>query len=227
MQVSKGWRDSWFLALLEFILVALLFVADAHHLIPVSKTPELVLLGWISLRLRHLKWRDVGLNWKRPFLQMVALGTAGGVALELIELYVTQPLLVRITHRPPDLSDFNELRGNFKLMLVGLALTWTLGAFGEEMAWRGWLMNRVAGLGHKSRAAWIISLLLVNAAFGMAHAYQGITGILDEGFMGLLLGLMFLLGGENLWIPIIAHGVQDSIDVLLLYSGHYPFPGLK
>lgn len=181
---------------LELILVVLLFVADAHHLIPLSKTPELVLLGWLSLRLRHLKWRDVGLTWKRPLLQIVALGTAGGIALELIELYVTQPLLFRMTHRPPDLSDFNELRGNFKLMLLGLALAWILGAFGEEMVWRGWLMNRVAGLDHKSRIAWIVSLVVVNAAFGMAHAYQGITGILDEGFMGLLLGLMFLLGGK-------------------------------
>jgi uncharacterized protein len=227
MRISEHWRESWFLALLEAVLVFLLFIADAHHLIPVSKTPELVLLGWISLRLRHLRWRDVGLTWKRPFLQTLALGVAGGVAIELLELFVTQPLLVRLTHRPPDLSDFNELRGNFKLMLLGLALTWILGAFGEEMAWRGWLMNRLAGLGHKSRAAWIVSLLLVNAAFGMAHAYQGITGILDEGFMGVLLGLMFLFGGEDLWIPIVAHGVQDSIDTLLLYSGHYPFPGLK
>jgi hypothetical protein len=79
----------------------------------------------------------------------------------------------------------------------------------------------------ETRVAWIASLLLVNAAFGMAHAYQGITGILDEGFMGLLLGLMFLWGGEDLWIPIVAHGVQDSIDTLLLYSGHYPLPGVR
>lgn len=225
MLISEDWRDSWSLAIFEFALVALLFIADAHHLIPVSKTPELVLLGWISLRLRGLRWRDVGLTWNRPVLRTILLGIAGGIAIELIELYVSQPLLVRLTHRPPDLSDFNDLRGNFKLMLVGLALTWTLAAFGEEMAWRGWLMNRVAGLGHKAPVAWIISLLFVNAAFGMAHAYQGLTGIIDEGFMGLLLGLMFLWGGECLWIPIIAHGVQDSIDTLLLYSGHYPFPG--
>jgi hypothetical protein len=227
MPISEDWRDSWALAIVEFILVALLFIAEAHHLIPVSKTPELVLLGWISLRLRRLRWRDVGLTWKRPILQTILFGIAGGVAIELIELYVSQPLLVRITHRPPDLSDFNGLRGNFTLMLVGLALTWTLGAFGEEMAWRGWLMNRVAGLGRKTRVAWIASLLLVNAAFGTAHAYQGITGILDEGFMDLLLGLMFLWGGEDLWIPIVAHGVQDSIDTLLLYSGHYPLPGVR
>jgi uncharacterized protein len=227
VQIPEGSPKSWYLAFFEFTLVAILFIADAHHLIPISKTPELVLLGWISLRLRHLKWGNVGLTRKRPVLQTIALGFAGGIAIEMIELYVSQPLLVRLTHRPPDLSDFNQLRGNFNLMLIGLALTWTVAAFGEEMAWRGWLMNRVAGLGRKSRVAWIISLLLVNAAFGMAHSYQGITGILDEGFMGLLLGLMYLFAGEDLWIPIVAHGVQDSIDTLLLYSGHYPFPGLK
>ena len=68
MQFPEGSRASRYLALLEFTLVVALFIADAHHLIPVSKTPELVLLGWISLRLRHLKWRDVGLARKRPFV---------------------------------------------------------------------------------------------------------------------------------------------------------------
>jgi len=222
--VPRNWRDPLPLFVIEFSLVAAIFIADAHHLIPVSKTPELVLLGWISLRVRKMRWRDVGLSIKHPFLKVVLLGVAGGIGIELIELYVTQPLLIRMTHQPPDLSDFAALRGNLKLTCVALALTWTLAAFGEEMAWRGWLMNRVADLGHRSQVAWAASLVLVNAAFGVAHAYQGVTGIIDEGFMGVLLGLMYLFGGEDLWIPIFAHGVQDSIDVLLLYSGHYPMP---
>lgn len=216
--------DSLPLAILEFIVVAGIFVADAHHLIPVSKTPELVLVGWVSLRIRRLGWNDVGLARKHSVGKVVALGLLGGIALELIELYVSQPLLVRITHRVPDLTAFQGLRGSLKMMLVGLVLTWTLAAFGEEMAWRGWLMNRVAGLGGRTRVAWAVSLIIVNAAFGLAHSYQGLTGVLDEALMGFLLGLMFLFNGEDLWIPIVAHGVQDSIDTLLLYSGHYPLP---
>ena len=51
-------------------------------------------------------------------------------------------------------------------------------------------------------------------------AYQCVTGIIDEGFMGLLHGLLFLFGGEDLWLESVAHGVQDSIDMFLLYSGH-------
>jgi hypothetical protein len=33
----------------------------------------------------------------------------------------------------PDLSDLGEMRGNGKLLLLFLAFTWTLAAFGEEM----------------------------------------------------------------------------------------------
>jgi membrane protease YdiL (CAAX protease family) len=42
-------------------------------------------------------------------------------------------------------------------------------AFGEEMVYRGYLMNRVADLFAKSRTGWIISLLGVNVLFGFAH----------------------------------------------------------
>ena len=140
--------------------------------------------------------------------------------MELIELFVTQPLLIRLTGKQPDLSDFYALNGNLKLTGLALLLTWTLAAFGEEMVWRGYLMNRVADLGNRSRIAWAASLVLVNTAFGFAHSYQGITGIIDEGFMGLLLGLLYL--ATNLSVPIVAHGVADTIDVLLLFSGKYP-----
>lgn len=219
---QPNWRQSKLLVLVEFTIVALIFVADAHHLIPVSKTPFLFLLGWISLRLRGLRWRDVGLSRYRNWASTLIAGAVAGVVMELIELYLSQPVLMHITGKPPDLSDFAALRGNSKLLALGLALAWTLAAFGEEMVWRGYLMNRLADLGNRTRAAWLASLVLVNAAFGVAHSYQGITGIIDEGFMGLLLGILYLTCGFNLSVPIVAHGVSDSIDLVLLFVGKYP-----
>lgn len=62
----------------------------------------------------------------------------------------------------------------------------------------------------------------VNVAFGLAHAYQGVTGIIDEGLAGLLLGMIYLRTGRNLMVPIIAHGVQDSVDPILIFLGKYP-----
>ena len=55
-----------------------------------------------------------------------------------------------------------------------------------------------------------------------AHSYQGITGIIDEGLMGVLLGLMYLGTGNNLSVPVIAHGVADTVDALLIFLGTYP-----
>ena len=72
---------------------------------------------------------------------------------------------------------------------------------------------------NRTRRAWIITLIVVHVAFGLAHAYQGWTGIIDEGLMGLLLGVIYLRTGRNLAVPIIAHGVCDSIDFVLMFLG--------
>jgi hypothetical protein len=51
--VAPGpWRNSRWLAVGEPMLVVLLVVADIHRLIPLSKTPFYLVLGWASLRLR-------------------------------------------------------------------------------------------------------------------------------------------------------------------------------
>jgi len=39
---------------------------------------------------------------------------------------------------------------------------------------------------------------------------------------GLLLGVLYLACGRNLAVPIIAHGITDTIDVVLIFSGRYP-----
>ena len=221
-EVRSDWYQSKSLAVFEIILVTLIFFADFRHLIPVSKTPFLLVLGWISLRLRKVGWRGVGLSLYQNWKTTIALGIAAGVALEAFELYVSQPFLVHVLGKQPDLDAFRILHGNIKWTLIALVGTWTLAAFGEEMVYRGYLMNRVAELLNRTRTAWIVSLIAVHFGFGLAHAYQGLTGVLDEGLMGLLLGIIYLRSGRNLAVPIVAHGVQDTIDVVLLFLGKYP-----
>jgi len=204
------------------VVVALIFVADFKHLILFSKTPYLLLFGWISLWVRKISWRDVGLKLYRSWKTSIALGIAAGVLLEGLELFITQPLLVKWLGKQPDLEVFRALHGNLKWTLIALAGAWTLAAFGEEMVYRGYLMNRVADLLNRTRSAWIISLIAVHLAFGLAHAYQGLTGIIDEGLSGLLLGVIYLRTGRNLSVPIIAHGIADSIDFVLIFFGKYP-----
>lgn len=221
----QAWRSSRWLIAVEFLIVALLFLADAyrwHHVIIFSKTLYLLALGWISLRLRGLGWRTLGLRLYRGWGRTLALGALCGAGIEALELFVTQPILVRLTHHWPDLSDFRGLRWNWKLLPLAMLLTWTLAAFGEEMVYRGYLMNRVADFFKSSRRGWIISLIVVNIVFGFAHQYQGMTGVIENGIDGFLLGLIYLRCDRSLAVPIVAHGVTDTIDFLLIFIGKYP-----
>ena len=217
-----GWRQSKWLAVAELAIVVLIYVADARHLIFFSKTPYLLAFGWISLRVRGLRWRDVGLTRYRNWARTLLLGLGAGLLMEGIELFLTQPFLVRVLGKQPDLSEFHALHGNLKFLAVVIVLAWTLAAFGEEMVYRGYLMNRVADLFHRTRSAWVISLLVVHIGFGFSHVYQGWTGVIDEGLMGVLLGLIYLRTGRNLAVPIVAHGVADTVDFILIFLGKFP-----
>ncbi len=220
-----GWRSSRWLTAFELAIVAFIFFADAyrwHHVIFFSKTLYLLALGWISLRLRGLRWKSIGFRLYRGWARTLALGALCGAGIEALELFVTQPILVRLTHHWPDLSDFRGLRWNWKLLPVAMLLTWTLAAFGEEMVYRGYLMNRVADFFKSSRRGWIISLIAVNIVFGFAHQYQGATGVIENAIDGFLLGLIYLRYDRSLAVPIVAHGVTDTLDFLLIFIGRYP-----
>jgi membrane protease YdiL (CAAX protease family) len=219
---ASGWRQSKWLAVAELLVVALIFVADAHHLIPLSKTIFLLVFACLSLWLRKVSWGSIGLSRYRSWLATLARGVAAGVAMEALELFVTQPLLVRLLRKQPDLELFRALHGNLKWTALAVVGAWTLAAFGEEMVYRGYLMNRVADLLNRTRGAWIISLIVVHVGFGLAHIHQGVTGAIDEGLMGLLLGLIYLRTGRNLAVPIVAHGVSDTIDFILIFLGKFP-----
>ncbi len=208
---------------LELGLVVALLIADGYDLVPLSNTPFLLVLGWVSLRLRGLRFRNVGFARPASWPRALALGTVAGLVMEILALLVTEPLIARLVGRHPDLSDFRPLVGNLAMLGMLLLLNWTIAAIGEELAHRGYVMNRLADLGYGSRAAWIVSLLVSSALFGWAHNEgQGVAGLLQEGWNGLLLGLLYLGTRRNLVVPIVAHGVANTLAFVLIYFGRYP-----
>jgi membrane protease YdiL (CAAX protease family) len=166
---GQAWRDSRCLVMFEFAVVVAIYVARYQHLLKVSATPYLLLVAWISLGLRRIQWKQIGFTRYRTWVTTVLLGLACGVALELFDLFGKQPLLTWLLKKPPDLSKFPAVRGNLKFTLVMIALIWILAAFGEELVYRGYLMNRVADLGRRTRTAWIVSLCLISAVVSMGR----------------------------------------------------------
>jgi membrane protease YdiL (CAAX protease family) len=206
----------------ELAVILLLFLADVRHWVPVSKTPYLFALAWISLRLRGFRWRDVGFAAPEKWAAAIGLGLVAGAAMSALELFVTQPVLVNLTGQEPNLSDFGAIRGDAGAFALTLAIIWVLAAFGEELVYRGYLMTRFARLMANDRGAWLISLVVVSMLFGFGHVDQGITGMLENVVNGLLLGGLYLVAGRNLVAPILAHGVANTIDLTLIFLGQYP-----
>lgn len=74
----------------------------------------------------------------------------------------------------------------------------------------------------EGRAAWWTGLILSSLRFGWGHTEQGLSGWVQEALSGFLLGVLFFVAGRNLTVPIVAHGVSNTVAFILIYLGRYP-----
>jgi membrane protease YdiL (CAAX protease family) len=210
------------LLLLQVLAFVAIVVADAAGLVPISQTIFLLPLIWIFLRLSREPWSTIGFSRPASFWQAIAIGAAAGVAMEALAVLVTTPWISGIFGREPDYSELKEVQGNLGLLLTFLALSWTLAACGEELCFRGFLMKRLAQLFGEGGTAWVVSLVLSSALFGWGHTDQGVSGWIQEGLSGFLLGVLFLVSRRNLVVPIVAHGASNTVAFVLIFLGRYP-----
>ena len=113
----------------------------------------------------------------------------------------------------------NEITGNVKIALLALLIVWTFAAFGEEIAYRGYLLTRAADIGGRSITAYWMGIVFVAILFGYGHYYKGPSGVIDSVIAGLILGTAFMLAGRNLWACIFAHGFIDTFGVFDAFFG--------
>lgn len=209
---------STLILILEMLLILAGIVNCILGIFPFPILP-LFLVAWVSLRLRHMRWRDVGLRHPDKWLPTIGIALLVGVGYQALDTLLIAPLLQQLTGEAINLSQFSSLRGNPLVLLVFLVASWTEAAFIEEMFFRGYFFNRLTDLAGGQRLGIAITLIGNAVVFGLAHVYQGITGVLDTVLAGLLLGLLYLLARRNLWLPILVHGIIDTVGVLLIYAG--------
>jgi len=210
-------------SLIAELAIALAGLAFGYAgLIPLGATPVLVVLGGLSLWLRGDGLKRVGLGTQQGWSRAALLGLVAGVGYQFLSLYVVEPLIACFTGELPNVSIFAPLIGNTRFLLISLAVSWTLAAFGEEFVYRGYLLNRVAQFAGETRAAWLFALILTSVLFGLGHLYQGTSGVATVALNGFVYGVLYLASGRSLWAPIVAHGTSDTVGFLLIFLGSYP-----
>jgi membrane protease YdiL (CAAX protease family) len=61
-------------------------------------------------------------------------------------------------------------------------------------------------------------VLFSSTLFGLAHWYQGPSGVLSTAVVGVFMGIIFIWAGFNLWVVIFTHAFIDTISLVLVYS---------
>ncbi|HAX68953.1 MAG TPA: hypothetical protein DCY14_05060 [Anaerolineae bacterium] len=224
-QTAPSIRDRFGRALQEnrFFVLLELFLLTAFVVIPVKNfSIYFLFIGWFSLWVRRIGWRGVGLRSPGHWGRTLLLGTLVGVVYQLFSLFILTPVLHRLTNTTLDLSQFSDVQGSIPILLLWLAISWTFAAFGEELIYRGYIFNRINDLMGNHRLSVVIAVLVSGFFFGFSHLYQGMTGFLETTIFALLMSILYIFSGRNLWMLIIAHGVIDTIGFLLLFLGMYP-----
>lgn len=216
MSDSAGSRG---LSAFEFLLGAGIVIGHNVFRILPNEVPILVVLGLLSMRLRNGGWATMG--FKRPSSWTFIIGIALIAAAVRIVLgdFVILPLTGQFWPEPIDPAGSDDITGNIQQALLWLLIVWGFAAFGEEIAYRGYLLNRAADVGGRTPAAFWISMVLVSVLFGYGHYYKGPAGIIDSGIAGLILGTAYLVTGRNLWTCILAHGFIDTVRVMAEFLG--------
>jgi membrane protease YdiL (CAAX protease family) len=86
-------------------------------------------------------------------------------------------------------------------------------AFCEEFLFRGYLLTQFDDWLHSLIWAWIVS----SVAFGLAHFYQGWSGMIRAGLLGALLAYPVVRWG-TLYPAMLAHWLIDTVALLWLGS---------
>jgi CAAX protease family protein len=212
-QVSRA------LSALELVLGG--FVVIGHnvlHVLP-NEVPILFVLGLLSVRLRDGGWSAMG--FRRPASWSRILQIAAGAAALRILLgeFIVAPLTLRFWPAAAAPAEAAEITGNIKMALLALLIVWFFAAFGEESAYRGYLLTRAADLGKRTAVAYWVGVVVVAVLFGYGHYYKGPAGILDSGLAGFILGAAYIISGRNLWASILAHGFIDTFAVVVAFFG--------
>ena len=197
------------------------FIVIGHnvfHIVP-NEVIVLSVLGLISIRLRDGKWSAMGFKRPASWRRILLIAVAAAALRILLGQFVIEPVTGFYWPKPTAPALANEITGNAKIALLALLIVWTFAAFGEEIAYRGYLLTRAADIGRRSITAYWISIVFVSILFGYGHYYKGPSGVIDSGIAGLILGTVFMLADRNLWACILAHGFIDTFAVIDAFFG--------
>jgi CAAX protease family protein len=175
-----------------------------------------VLAAWWVVRKSGRSWASLGLA-RPPNLFVAGIVTVVLYAATWALFTYAVPVIATMVDAQSAPSFLEYIRGNPIALLEWLGIAWLVGGFSEELLFRAFFLNEIAGL---LRPAWLglsIAILLQAALFGSLHLYQGTIGFVAAGMFAILFGVAYVANGRNLWPLIVVHATFDCVGIFGVY----------
>lgn len=199
------------LAVLEILLMVLAVAFDLF-----LPTVLLIAIGLAFLLLRKEKFSDLGFCKAEKPLKLIGIVFGLSVVWTAVDFWLILPILSHLTGTTQDLSGFEKLKGDVPNLLFYLASAWILAALGEELAYRGFLQNRILSLFQNKKVGFIISVLIASIVFGFAHTEQGVIGIIVTAIDAIIFNVV-RYRFKILWASVLMHGFMNSIGMVVFF----------
>jgi membrane protease YdiL (CAAX protease family) len=179
--------------------------------------PSLVLAGMAvpSLLVRRQGVQSIGLR-RVPAWPLAGRMLVFATVWSLVQLGLTMPLANHLSGTRQDLSGFADIEGDLALLGVFVVLSWTLAAFVEELAFRGYLQTRLRQLLGTGRASIVTAVLVSSLLFGILHSEQGLIGVLVVTLDGVAFSVV-RYRCHTVWASVLAHGFNNTIGFVAFY----------
>jgi membrane protease YdiL (CAAX protease family) len=186
-----------------------------------NEVPILVVLAILSMRWRERTWNWAVLGFKRPdsWSRLLLIAVSAAALRVLLGAFVVEPVTSHFWPPIKAPSGTDEIHGHLSAVLMYLPVIWLFAGFGEEIGYRGFLLNKLADMLGRTHTADVLAVLGSSVLFGFGHYYKGPAGILDSGIAGMILGAAYLISGRNLWTCVLAHGFIDTFGLFMAYLG--------
>lgn len=169
-KLGKFLQEKVWMKILEIILLFVLVFCFIKLLEPFVKddlflkqvlvwTANIIMLVyvWLGLKLRGENWNHFGLSFKRVSFKEISkifLLSILVFVIAIIAFIIGSIVMANITGIPEgsaDMSGYAFLEDNLGMLFLTLAGVFIVSSFGEEVIYRGFLINRISEIGKQTK----------------------------------------------------------------------------
>ncbi|WP_299530283.1 CPBP family glutamic-type intramembrane protease [Ulvibacterium sp.] len=182
----------------------------------------MIALVFFGQWLRRANFGDLGLVlpiWSsKTYLKMV-LWSLFLFVITLLSFVLGSIVMSVLTVAPaqPDVEGYQYLKENPWAFMVSLLGIYLVSSFGEELVYRGFLIQRISWLLEGTKFQRTYAILISALVFCLAHYSWGVSGMVQTGFMGLVLGTFHIRYKNRMIVLILAHAYMDTLLLGSIY----------